>query len=118
VLELPLPSDRPLQQLARPDLGAFAAKVLLAPDGFAGQRIELAGDAPTPAGMAAALSEAVGRPVHHEVSPPIDRISNTDMQAMWRFLNGPGYQVDIPALRAAHPDLSWTSFAEWARATL
>jgi uncharacterized protein YbjT (DUF2867 family) len=117
VLQLPLPPDRPLQQLARPDLGAFAAKVLLAPDGFTGQRIELAGDAPTPAQMAAALSDAVGRPVRHRESPPIDRISNPDIQAMWRFLNGRGYQVDIPALHAAHPDLPWTSFAEWARST-
>lgn len=118
VLQLPLPPDRPLQQLARPDLGAFAAKVLLAPDGFIGQRIELAGDDPTPARMAAALSDAVGRPVRHHASPPVDRIGNADMRAMWRFLNGPGYQVDIPALKAAHPDLAWTSFAEWARATL
>jgi uncharacterized protein YbjT (DUF2867 family) len=30
---------------------------------------------------------------------------------------GRGYQVDILALHAAHPDLSWTSFAEWARTT-
>jgi uncharacterized protein YbjT (DUF2867 family) len=118
VLQLPLPPDRPLQQLDRSDLGAFAAKVLLAPDRFAGQRIELAGDAPTPTEMAAALSDALGRPVRHRESPPIDRISNGDMRAMWRFLNGPGYHVDIPALHAAHPDLSWTSFAEWARATL
>lgn len=91
--------------------------MLLAPDGFTGQRIELAGDAPTPRRMAAALSDAVGRPVRHRGYPPIDRIGNPDMQAMWRFLNGPGYQVDIPALHAAHPGLSWTSFPEWARAT-
>jgi uncharacterized protein YbjT (DUF2867 family) len=116
VLDLPLPSDRPLQQLARPDLGAFAATVLLTPDGYLGQRIELASDAPTPAQMASALSDAVGRPVHHDQTP-IDGIGNPDMQAMWRFLNGPGYQVDIPALHAAHRELSWTSFAAWARST-
>jgi uncharacterized protein YbjT (DUF2867 family) len=114
VLDLPLPPDRPLQQLARPDLGAFAAAVLLAPDSYTGRRIELAGDAPTPAQMASALSDVIGRTVrHHET--PIDSIGSADMQAMWRFLNGPGYQVDIPALHAAHPDLSWTSFAAWAR---
>lgn len=114
VLDLPLPSDRPLQQLARPDLGAVAAKVLLAPDGYVGQRIELAGDAPTPARMASALSDAIGRPVHHDRTR-VDDIGSADMRAMWRFLNGPGYQVDIPALHAAHPELSWTSFADWAR---
>jgi uncharacterized protein YbjT (DUF2867 family) len=116
VLYLPLPPERPLQQLARPDLGSFAAKVLLAPHAFVGQRIELAGDAPTPVRMATALSEAVGRPVRHE-RLPADRLGSPDMRAMWRFLTERGYQVDIPALRAAHPDLSWTSFADWARAT-
>jgi hypothetical protein len=32
------------------------------------------------------------------------------MQAMWKFLNGPGYQVDITALHAAHP-VRLTDFA-------
>ena len=49
IIDLPLPPDRPLQQLARPDLGAFAAKVLLDPKPYAGRRIELASDAVTPA---------------------------------------------------------------------
>jgi hypothetical protein len=39
------------------------------------------------------------------------------MQAMWRFLAGPGYRVDIPALHTTYPDVPWTSFADWARAT-
>jgi uncharacterized protein YbjT (DUF2867 family) len=34
VLQLPHPADRPLQQLARTDLGAFASKVLRAPDAY------------------------------------------------------------------------------------
>ncbi|MEU6367045.1 NmrA/HSCARG family protein [Streptomyces sp. NPDC046931] len=114
VLELPLPPDRPLQQLARPDLGAFAAEVLLHPGAYTGQRIELAGDAPTPARMAATLSEVLGREVrHHQV--PLTAIGSPDMHAMWTFLNGPGYRVDIPALREAHPEIHWTSFTDWAR---
>jgi hypothetical protein len=36
---------------------------------------------------------------------------------MWRFLNGPGYRVDIPALHSANPDIAWTSFADWAQHT-
>ncbi|MFI6122872.1 NmrA/HSCARG family protein [Streptomyces sp. NPDC051064] len=114
VLDLPLPSDRPLQQLARPDLGVFAAGVLLNPAPYVGQRIELASDAPTPAQMAAALSAALGREVRHEYVP-LKAIGNPDMQAMWTFLDGPGYRVDIPALHAAHPDIAWTSFSEWAQ---
>ncbi|MCE4946580.1 NmrA/HSCARG family protein [Streptomyces albulus] len=116
VLDLPLPPDRPLQQLARPDLGAFAAEVLLTPAPYVGRRIELASDAPTPAQMAAALGEALGREVRHEYVP-LAAIGNADMHAMWTFLNGPGYRVDIPALHDAHPEIHWTGFADWARRT-
>lgn len=116
ILRLPIPSDRPLQQTARDDLGAFAAEVLLNPDSYKGQRIELASDRPTPAEMAADLSEALGRPVHHEQTP-LAAITNPDMHAMWDFFDGPGYQVDIPALHEAHPEISWTSFADWTRQT-
>ncbi|MFD7872836.1 NmrA/HSCARG family protein [Streptomyces sp. NPDC059766] len=114
VLDLPLPPDRPLQQLARPDLGAFAAEVLLNPAPYVGQRIELAGDAPTPSRMAAALGAALGREVRHEYVP-LTAIADPDMHAMWTFLNGPGYRVDIPALHRAHPEIRWTGFADWAR---
>jgi uncharacterized protein YbjT (DUF2867 family) len=114
VLDLPLPSDRPLQQLAHPDQGAFAAHVLLHLDRYVGQRIELASDAPTPAEMANALGDALGREVRHE-QVPLGSIGNPDMHAMWTFLNGPGYQVDLAALHTAYPDIAWTRFADWAR---
>ncbi|WP_409467319.1 NmrA/HSCARG family protein [Streptomyces sp. HC307] len=116
ILDLPLPPDRPLQQLARADLGAFAAQVLLNPAPYVGQRIELASDAPTPTQMAASLSAALGREVRHE-QVPLAAIGNPDMHAMWRFLNGPGYRVDIPALHDAHPEIRWTRFADWAHRT-
>ncbi|MFJ8787953.1 NmrA/HSCARG family protein [Streptomyces sp. NPDC102462] len=116
VLDLPLPPDRPLQQLARPDLGAFAAHVLLDPAPYVSRRIELASDDPTPAQMAAALGAALGRDVRHE-RVPLTAIGNPDMHAMWAFLNGPGYRVDIPALHAAHPEIRWTRFTDWAHHT-
>lgn len=116
VLDLPLPPDRRLQQLDRRDLGAFAAHVLLSPERFAGMRIELASDAPTPADMAAALTDALGAPVRHEQTP-LDSIDNPDMHAMWQFLNGPGYQVDLARLHADYPEVKWTSFADWAAGT-
>ncbi|MER6503342.1 NmrA/HSCARG family protein [Streptomyces sp. NPDC001455] len=116
VLDLPLPPDRPLQQLARNDLGAFAAEVLLNPASYVGQRIELASDAPTPTEMATALGAALGREVRHE-QVPLTAIGNPDMHAMWTFLNGPGYRVDIPALHTAHPEVRWTPFADWAHRT-
>ena len=116
ILDLPLPPDRPLQQLAREDLGAFVVKVLGDPGPYVRQRIELASDAVTPTQMAEALSAALGRPVRPEQTP-LESISSPDMHAMWRFLNGPGYSVDIGALRTANPDIAWTSFADWTRHT-
>jgi uncharacterized protein YbjT (DUF2867 family) len=116
ILDLPLPPDRPLQQLARPDLGAFVAKVLCSPGSYVGQRVELASDAVTPEQMAEALSAAVGRPVRLEQTS-LESIRSPDMYAMWRFLNGPGYRVDIQALHRANPDIAWTSFADWAQHT-
>jgi uncharacterized protein YbjT (DUF2867 family) len=116
ILDLPLPGNRPLQQLARSDLGAFAAEVLRSPHRYLGRRIEIAGDAPTPSQMAATLGAALGRPVRHE-QVPLDAITNPDMHAMWRFLNGPGYQVDLDALHGAQPQIGWTTFADWASRT-
>jgi hypothetical protein len=58
----------------------------------------------------------VGRNVRPEHTP-LASISNPDMHAMWTFLNGPGYRVDIAALRAANSDIEWTSFADWAQRT-
>ena len=116
ILDLPLPPDRPLQQLAREDLGAFVVKVLRDPGPYVRQRIELASDAVTPTQMAEALSAALGRPVRHEQTS-LESISGPDMHAMWRFLNGPGYSVDIAALQSANPDIAWTSFTDWTRHT-
>ena len=116
VLQLPLPPDRRLQQMARPDLGRFAADVLLDPTAFVGKRIELASDAPTPARMAEALAGALDRPVHHEETP-LAAIESPDMKAMWEFLQGPGYQVDLAQLRADHPRMHWTTFSDWADST-
>ncbi|MFI5609974.1 NmrA/HSCARG family protein [Amycolatopsis sp. NPDC051903] len=113
-LDLPLPGDRPLQQLARPDHGAFAAGALLDPDRYLGRRIELASDSVTPHQMAATLSDVLGREVRHN-PVPLAAITNEDMHAMWTFLTDPGYRVDVPALHATHPDIAWTSFAAWAR---
>lgn len=117
VLELPLSADRPLQQLHRADLGRFAAVVLTSPEEFVGQRIELASEAPTPTQMSDALTAALGRPVRHD-EVPLDTIESADMHAMWEFLRDKGYRVDISALHADHPEVGWTSFADWAAETL
>jgi len=113
-LALPLHLDRPLQCVALKDLGELAATVMLTAPRWAWRRIELAGDELTPAQMAAALSAAVGRPVH-AVRVPLEGLSSEDLAAMYRFLEESGYAVDLPALRALAPDIPWQSFSAWAR---
>ncbi|WP_432570728.1 NmrA/HSCARG family protein [Kineococcus sp. SYSU DK005] len=113
-LLLPMPVDQPLQQLARADLGRFVTAVLAEPSRFTGRRIELASDAPTPAQMADAFSEALGRRVVAG-ELPFDEDATGDMPAMWRFLRGHGYAVDVAALHAEGVLPRWTSFAQWAR---
>lgn len=115
-MPLALPGDRPLQQIARRDLGRFVAHLLDGgPEAYRGARIELAGDDPTPHQMASAITAAAGHPVRHQpVSLDEVRARSADLAAMFTFLADTGYQVDLPALHRAHPDVGWTSFADWA----
>jgi uncharacterized protein YbjT (DUF2867 family) len=64
-LTLPLPASRPLQQVALANLGGLVAALLARGQEFLGERIEVAGDQPTPQQMADALSVAGGRPVRY-----------------------------------------------------
>jgi uncharacterized protein YbjT (DUF2867 family) len=114
-LELPLPADHRLQQLDRSDLGSFVEFILRDPRSFAGRRIELASDEPTPAQMSKALSEALARQIRFRETPMAEvRRGNPDIAAMWGFLRGTGYQADIVALRRTYPAVTRTSFADWA----
>jgi uncharacterized protein YbjT (DUF2867 family) len=114
-LELPLPADHRLQQLDRSDLGSFVEFILRDPRSFAGRRIELASDEPTPAQMSRALSEALSRQIRFRETPMAEvRRGNPDIAAMWGFLRGAGYQADIAALRRTYPAVTRTSFADWA----
>jgi hypothetical protein len=86
VLKLPLPATRRLQQLDRSDLGSFVEFLLRDPLASAGRRIELASDAPMPAQMCQALSEALARPVRFsEVPVAAVRRGNPEIAAMWGF---------------------------------
>ncbi|WP_022929191.1 NmrA family NAD(P)-binding protein [Patulibacter americanus] len=108
-LPLPLPSDVPLHQVALADLGGVVAAVLGRRDEHLGHRVEVAGDAPTPAEMAAAFGA-------HHVWTSLDevRARSADLGAMYTFLTDPGYGIDVAAVRARYPEVEWTRFADWA----
>jgi hypothetical protein len=109
VLSLPLPPGTPLHQLALGDLGAVVAAILVRRGEHLSQRVELAADAPTPEQMAAAFGVRA-------VQTPLETVADrsADLAAMYRFLAGPGYGIDVAAVRRRYPEVSFSSFAQWA----
>jgi uncharacterized protein YbjT (DUF2867 family) len=108
-LPIALPADKPLHQVALANLGALVVAILARREEHLGERVEVAGDAPTPEAMAAAIG------VHYEQVPLAElRERNEDLAAMYEFLAGEGYGIDTGALRDRYPEVPWTSFADWA----
>lgn len=108
-LPIAIPADKPLHQVALADLAAVVAVVLARPEQHIGQRVEIAGDAPTPTQMAAAFGAS-----YEAVPLEVIRESSEEMFAMYSFLSDEGYGIDVPAVRARYFEVQWTSFAEWA----
>jgi hypothetical protein len=46
------------------------------------------------------------------------RSRSEDLAAMYEFLSGDGYGIDVAAVRARYPEVAWTPFASWARDAL
>lgn len=106
-----LPGDVPLQQVAIADLAAFVALVLQQPTRFTGQRIEVASVTVTGEQLARALTRWLGREVEY-AELPVDP-ADEDFRAMIEWFRSGGYRVDIPALRAAYPEVGWHDLETW-----
>jgi uncharacterized protein YbjT (DUF2867 family) len=109
LLPLPLPQDKPLQQVGLRDLGAVVAAILERREEHLSERVEIAGDAPTLREMASALGARA-------VETPLDELRerSPDLAALYAFLANDGYGIDVPALRARYPEVAWKTFAGWA----
>ena len=102
--------------IAVDDIGAVAAFAFDHPETLIGQRLELAGDALTPAQTAKAISAATGFPVQAEHIPLADFMrQNPGYGQVIDFFNRHGFDVDIPALRVLHPGL--LDFETWLAKT-
>ncbi|MGX7674953.1 NmrA family NAD(P)-binding protein [Plantactinospora sp. DSM 117369] len=99
-------SDVPQQVMAVDDVGVFAALVFAQPTDWIGRAIDLAGDELTPVQIAAAISEAIGRPLPY-VQIPIDAIRQIGEEFAYGYewLNTLGYRADISDARRIHPNL-------------
>jgi uncharacterized protein YbjT (DUF2867 family) len=107
------PPHEPMQVIALEDIAEFAALAFADPARFAGRTLELAGDAPTPAEAAAAISEATGIPVRYEQLTDTEAaaISPEVAETRKRWQAGHGWHADIEALRVIHPGLR--TLADW-----
>ncbi|MER5262409.1 NmrA/HSCARG family protein [Actinosynnema sp. NPDC002837] len=113
---LPMPSDRPLHLVAVRDIAAVAVLALEQPDRFAGRRLDLAGEALTPADMAEALTRATGHPIHHHC-PPLEVVArySADLAAMFGYFTEVGTDIDLRRLHAELPEITWTRYADFVR---
>lgn len=115
----PMPDDRPLQQIALADIGAFAAHVIEHRDAFLGKRIEIASDELTAKQEAEVLSRVLGRPIA-TFTVPMEQIRgfSEDMAIMYEWFISHGYSIDLPALRSTYPNVGWHRFEDWAKETV
>ena len=97
--------EKGVQSVAVEDIGVFAALAFANPAEYLGKTFELAGDELTEAQIAETFSKVIGRPVNLVAPTGGGRRSEEEMQAMFNFFNGEGYDADIPALRRLHPGL-------------
>ncbi|MBW3583745.1 MAG: NmrA/HSCARG family protein [Euryarchaeota archaeon] len=112
-LEMALPPDRPLQQVAVADIAAFTTLVLERGPHFYGETIEIAGDEEPGAQTARILSDATGRTIEYAQTEP-EALGSKAEAAMYRWLREEGFRVNIPSLINDFPEVDWHSIEQWA----
>jgi uncharacterized protein YbjT (DUF2867 family) len=115
VFESPLDPNKPLQQLAVDDVGAFAAMALAGPERWIGREVDIAGDELTMPETARILGQVTGREVRY-VQIPWDQFRQTagdEITRMYEWFDEEGYEADIPALREEY--LGLTTFEQYLR---
>jgi uncharacterized protein YbjT (DUF2867 family) len=111
-----MPAKRALQLVAVADIGAFVAALVERRERVFGKRFDFAGDELSGEEQAKILSQAIGRPINYQEIPiAAARQQSEDAALMFEWFDRVGYDVDIPALQRDFPEVSWHSFAGWAR---
>ena len=112
-----LPPTRALAQVAVPDIGAVAIRVLEDSPRFIGKRFDLAGDELTGNEAMAILSRVIGRTFSY-FQVPLDVIRQRmgeDAVRMYEWFDRVGFAVDRAALRREFPDVAFHNFESWAK---
>ena len=114
-LAQPLDPDKPLQQVAVEDVGAFAAMAFENPDSWIGREVDLAGDEQSMSEIAETFGRVLGREVTYYQVPwdQFEEQMGEEATLNLRWINDVGYEADIAALRQEYPEL--TSFERYLR---
>jgi uncharacterized protein YbjT (DUF2867 family) len=112
-----LSPTRALAQVAVPDIGAVAVRVLEDPTRFTGKRFDLAGDELSGNDAMSILSRVIGRNfTYYQV--PLDVVRQRmgeDAVKMYEWFDRVGFAVDRAALRREFPDVVFHDFESWAK---
>jgi uncharacterized protein YbjT (DUF2867 family) len=112
-----LPPTRALAQVAVPDIGAVAVRVLEDSARFTGKRFDLAGDELTGNEIMNILSRITGRNFTY-AQVPLDVVRQRmgeDAVQMYQWFDRVGFSVDRVALRREFPDIAFQDFQSWAK---
>jgi NmrA-like family len=114
-LAQPFDPDKPFQQVAVEDVGAFAAIAFENQDRWIGREVDLAGDEQTMPEIAETFGHVTGREVsYYQVSwDQFEEQMGEEATVNFRWINDVGYEADIAALRQEYPEL--TSFERYLR---
>jgi uncharacterized protein YbjT (DUF2867 family) len=114
-LAQPFDPDKPLQQVAVEDIGAFAAIAFENPDRWIGREVDLAGDEQSMIEIADTFSRVIGREVSYYQVPwdQFEEQVGEEVTLNSRWMNDVGYEADIAGLRQEYPEL--TSFERYLR---
>jgi len=112
-----LSPTRTLAQVAVPDIGAVAVRVLEDSARFTGKRFDLAGDELTGNDAMSILSRVIGRNfTYYQV--PLDVVRQRmgeDAVKMYEWFDRVGFAVDRAALRREFPGVTFHDFESWIK---
>jgi uncharacterized protein YbjT (DUF2867 family) len=111
----PLDPDKPFQQVAVEDVGAFATIAFEHPEEWIGREVDLGGDEQTMPEIAETFGRVIGGEIGYYQVPwdQFEEQMGEEYAVMYRWFNDVGYEADIAALRQEYPNL--TTFERYLR---
>ena len=112
VLPSPVPIDLPIQQAAVADVVALAVAAIEQPKEFDRKRVAVASDELTAVDAAAAITAAIG--IEMEPKRLDTSMLPPGLRALFAWLETDAPSVDLDQLHGNHPEVRWSSYADWA----